>query len=88
MVYLNFFGTKQNQFYKKGVGSIVFSPLLALRFCLHLESEILAKGKREWIDPEFGVTLEDKSGYLSVNGREVLDVDFGIDEDDLEWNRV
>lgn len=40
------------------------------------------------MDPEFGVTYNDRSGYMSVAGREVLDVDLGIDEDDLTWYRA
>jgi hypothetical protein len=33
---LNYFGTKKEHFLKKDIGSIVFSPFLALKFCLHL----------------------------------------------------
>ena len=36
LITLNYFGTKQQHFYRKGMGSIVFSPILALKFCLFL----------------------------------------------------
>jgi hypothetical protein len=36
LIELNYFGTKKENFFKKDVGSIVFSPFLALKFCLHL----------------------------------------------------
>ena len=57
LVELNFYNTTPQDFLRKGTGTIVFSPFLALRFCLHLESKILEHKKSHWMDPDFGVTF-------------------------------
>lgn len=69
LISLNYAGTKQHNFYKKDIGSIVFSPLLALKFCLQLEEKMKKENRTQWMDPEFGVNNDDRTGWLSVTGR-------------------
>ena len=37
IISLNYFGTKANDFLKKGCGTILRNPMVALRFCVQLE---------------------------------------------------
>lgn len=34
---LNEFGTKRHDYFRKGMGTMVMSPMLMLRFCVQLE---------------------------------------------------
>lgn len=68
IISLNYFGTKGSDFLRKGVGTIVKNPMVALRFCVQLEAEILKQNRQKWSDYEFGPIHNDPRGMLSVSG--------------------
>jgi hypothetical protein len=68
IISLNYFGTKGPDFFKRGIGTIVKNPMVALRFCVQLELELQKQKREKWSDFEFGPLPNDPKGIQCLAG--------------------
>lgn len=89
IISLNYFGTKAQDFLRKGCGTIVKNPMVALRFCVQLENEIQRQNKEKWSDYEFGPSPNDAKGLQSLVGLSESPMSQSMPpENELTWIRA